>query len=92
MSFLPRVSANHLVNNLLLSAKMALGAAGSTTTPEDRERLYQAVIAIENAMVERGKWQLECVHREDLKGIIKLLEKEIKRRSKRSAKQIPDGK
>jgi len=63
---------------------MVLGAAGSTPAPEDRERLYQAVVKIEDVIMrDKGKLLLELVHRDDLKRIQKLLKKGIKRRGKR---------
>ena len=50
-------TANDLVWNLLVAAKIALGAEGSTPSPTDRKRLYDAVVAIENACVIDGKFK-----------------------------------
>lgn len=51
--------AQKLANDLLLAAKIALGAPGSTPSPCDRQRLYDAVVAIENACVKDGvfRWK-----------------------------------
>lgn len=50
--------AQQLAWNLLTAAKIALGEKGSTPSPIDRERLHDAVVAIENACVKNGvfKW------------------------------------
>jgi len=52
-------SSQDLAYNLLIAAKIALGAQGSTPSPDDRQRLYDAVVAIENACVIDGvfKWK-----------------------------------
>lgn len=47
-------AARKLADDLLIAAKIALGAAGSTPSPIDRKRLYDAVCAIENACVIDG--------------------------------------
>jgi len=51
--------AQRLADNLLMAAKIALGAQGSTPSPIDRKRLYDAVVDIENACVIAGtfKWK-----------------------------------
>ena len=51
--------AQQLVDNLLTAAKIALGAHDSTPSPIDRKRLYDAVVAIENACVIDGvfRWK-----------------------------------
>ena len=49
-------TADKLVWNLLMAAKIALGAKGSTPSPADRQRLYDAVVAIETACVKDGKF------------------------------------
>lgn len=48
---------NDLVWNLLATAKIVLGAKGSTPSPTDRKRLYDAVVAIETACVKDGKFK-----------------------------------
>lgn len=50
-------SAQQLACDLLIAAKIALGAEGSTPSPTDRKRLYDAVVAIENACVKDGKFK-----------------------------------
>lgn len=49
--------AQKLADNLLLAAKIALGVEGSTPSPIDRKRLFDAVCAIENACVINGKFK-----------------------------------
>lgn len=49
--------AEQLATNLLMAAISALGAEGSTTSPIDRKRLFDAVVAIENACVIDGKFK-----------------------------------
>jgi len=51
-------AARKLADDLLIAAKVALGAAGSTSSPIDRQRLLDAVIAIEGKCVKKGnfKW------------------------------------
>ena len=49
--------AQKLATNLLMAAKIALGAEGSTPSPIDRKRLFDAVVAIENACVIDGKFK-----------------------------------
>ena len=49
--------AQRLADNLLMAANIALGAAGSTPSPIDRKRLYDAVVAIENACIKKGKFK-----------------------------------
>jgi hypothetical protein len=50
-------AAQQLADNLLMAAKIALGAEGSTPSPTDRKRLYDAVVAIENECVINGKFK-----------------------------------
>jgi hypothetical protein len=50
-------TVQQLADNLLMSAKIALGAKGSTPSPQDRQRLFDAVCAIENACVKNGKFK-----------------------------------
>ena len=49
--------AHQLATNLLMAAISALGAEGSTTSPMDRKRLFDSVVAIENACVIDGKFK-----------------------------------
>jgi hypothetical protein len=49
--------AQRLAYDLLIAAKIALGAEGSTPSPIDRKRLYDAVVDIENACVIDGKFK-----------------------------------
>lgn len=49
--------AQQLADDLLIAAKIALGAEGSTPSPIDRKRLFDAVCAIENACVINGKFK-----------------------------------
>lgn len=51
--------AQRLAYDLLMAAKIALGAEGSTPSPTDRKRLFDAVVAIENACVLNGKFKLK---------------------------------
>lgn len=74
---------NELFSNLQMAASMVLGAHGSIPAPEDLARLHRAIINIE-ATIQDGKFQLECVHRNDLKRIQKLLKKGIKRTKKQN--------
>ena len=50
-------AAQRLANNLLMASKIALGAEGSTPSPIDRKRLFDAVCAIENECVINGKFK-----------------------------------
>ena len=52
-------AAQQLAHDLLIAAKIALGGHGSTPSPTDRQRLYDAVVAIENACVIDGvfRWK-----------------------------------
>ena len=45
--------------DLLLAAKIALGADGSTTSPTDREHLYDSVVAIEDACIKNGRFKFK---------------------------------
>jgi len=84
MSTRQKITPNNLVCNLLIAAKIALGARGSTTTPEDRERLYQAVVLIEDGMVdEKGCWRLACVRDDDIISIARLLKRASKKRGRK---------
>lgn len=49
-------ASKKLATDLLIAAKIALGAAGSTPSPIDRQRLLDAVIAIEDNCVKNGKF------------------------------------
>jgi len=51
--------AQELAYNLLIAAKIALGAQGSTPSPDDRQRLYDAVIAIEDACIIDGTFNFK---------------------------------
>jgi|GEM_PF-5558767 hypothetical protein len=50
-------AAQQLADNLLMAAKVALGATGSIPSPIDRKRLYDAVVAIENECIKDGKFK-----------------------------------
>ncbi len=47
-------AAQQLADDLLIAAKVALGAHDSTPSPTDRKRLYDAVVAIDDACVIDG--------------------------------------
>lgn len=58
-------AAKKLADNLLIAAKIALGAEDSTPSPTDRKRLYDAVVAAENACVKKGTFNWNnagCAH------------------------------
>lgn len=77
---------NQLVENLMIAAKIALGAEGLTTTPPDRKRLYDAVVALEHGVIVEGNWRLECVLDGDLQAIARLVKRAAKSRGKNHAR------
>jgi hypothetical protein len=80
------LNANDLFWDLFIAAKIAFSVSGSNPAPDSLDRMNNALVALEEEMVTKGVWRMECVHRDDLKSISKLLKQGIKRNEKRLAR------
>ena len=76
-------NANQIFDALLNYSKAVCGATDSTPTRENIQGLRRAIQTIEDRFVCEGKFELECLHRNDLKRIQELLKGAIKRKTKR---------